>query len=1750
MHKHRWLHRAWNLAFILILIVGLLDVQPASAQTEPPPGKPAPGPDGLTYTYSPETGLLTFVAGSAATPLLDPAQTAGALADVDAGAQVLAQFGAAFGLAHPVEEMRLERVDQHAGGATLRYQQQYQGIPVLGGELLLNRDADGRVLSLNGEVSASLKLRSTRPAISAERARNTAVAGMKAWHGLSASQVQASQPELWVYDPNIFEPGDATPVLTWRMELTPLDAATPARELVLVNAATGRVALHFNQVNTGLPMQEEPQDPAPAQEPPVEERQDPSPTGEPAAENIPDQVLLEDDPPQNAFYVGPDGQDVFGDGTNNDCRAPAMPCRTFWNAIRLAPQSSHIFIQAGIYGERVNIYRYLVLSGGWDAGYSAQDGKSTLISTGPKQTGVTVFNTAFAMRGMVISGFETGLDLKGHNGTFSTEVTDSAIVNNALGVKIDDGTLSLSNSTISQNDTGIFAKALTADVTISYSTIADNHFYGLHNDFYRPGRKIILKNSILARNASSCYIDEGNLVSEGYNVLDASKCGFAYNNPYGNFFPHATDLQGVDPKISPLIDNSYHAILPNSPAVDLVDPLSVCPAHDARYGTRPYGGACDSGAYEYTPAGPAVSLYPYPPANQATQTGVQFLYRPKVIALDGAGSPVGGVAVTFHAPESGASSDFGGQGSSITVVTGEDGVAQTPPVIANQHAGAYAITASLPDGSASLAFQLENGTRNQYVDAANGDDRAGENDCYTASAPCRTPSNAVSHATAQGAILLAAGTYPLANSSDIAVIKLERDMVLSGGWNSDFTGQTGRSTLNSGTNKYGLWVEGKARVFVDRLDFSGNQVGVNMSDGKVDINASNLVHNNTGASVQEFGNLTITNSAITDNKQGVYNAGVLSLTNDNLSNNICYPRNLSGCQGNTGLHNSRTGTALLVNVTMAYNRAFDYYIPEAPLWRYSGGGITNDSGQVRMANSIVAGNLSRYNPDCYGGIISLGHNLIGNGGGCNFQTAEGDVVGTWHQPVDPLLGRAGNYGGELESVPLLAGSPAVDSANPDFCPAADLRGEPRPAGAGCDMGAFEGSLGDAPIPDILTFTAAGTDNLPHNLLCQTPTTDCTGGDNPQADAVHAHIINIYQMYADLHGRRSMDDAGMAVISTVESAAAQDNAFWNGLQLAFGPNFLADDVIAHEYTHGVTQYSSNLLNFYQSGAIAESLSDVWGEYYDQTNGMGNDTPEVKWLAGEDLPIGAVRSMSNPPQFGQPDSMSSKYYSKDLYDNGSIHANSGVNNKAVYLMVDGGTFNKLTVAPIGWSKTLAVYYYAQTRLLTSGAGYDDLYTAVNQSCAMLTGSDAGITAQDCGQVRKALDAVRMSQSHIKGFNPSASYCPSSTDRSLVNLFYDGFEDGADQWSFGPSYAKVQQWSIAPGATRFQYAASGEHAMYGDDSIPVNDNSETYVEMKTGITIPQKGKTMLFFTHAFGFEYFKYRGKTYYIDGGKLLYTIDDGKTWKDAKNLFSAGKNYPGKLYYYEYQGWNPLAGLYAFGGDSHGYVDSRYDLTRLAGKTVRFRWVIGIDSTNYYLGWMVDDVAIYACIGKPGVPALNAPANNSISTSYTPLLNWKDASNAVSYDVQVALDKAFTSLVVDQAGLSLSQYALEDPLQPNTRYYWRARTTNAAGITSKWSSARTLRTAMLTPVLQSPLDGAVTEGKRPVFEWGATPGATSYSIQVSRYASFKSNTISATAKTNTYTASKNLTSGTLYYWRVRANGGNTSAWSLPASFTVP
>jgi hypothetical protein len=472
---------------------------------------------------------------------------------------------------------------------------------------------------------------------------------------------------------------------------------------------------------------------------------------------------------------------------------------------------------------------------------------------------------------------------------------------------------------------------------------------------------------------------------------------------------------------------------------------------------------------------------------------------------------------------------------------------------------------------------------------------------------------------------------------------------------------------------------------------------------------------------------------------------------------------------------------------------------------------------------------------------------------------------------------------------------------------------------------------------------------------------------------HTNAGLTYDFYWNYHGRDSLDDHGMIMRSIVHYGTGYNNSFWDGVYGAVvygdGQTFpLATDAVAHELTHGVTEYESGLFYYYQSGAINESFSDLWGEFVDRVSGTGASDPY--WLLGQDLfPGGASRSMSNPPAppYYDPDKMTSSYYYLGTDDEGGVHTNSGVNNKAVYLMTAGGSFNGYTIAGLGITKVAKIYYEVQTHLLISGSDYADLYDALYQGCLNLLGT-SGIVTSDCQQVRNATLAVEMNLQPSPGYNAKAPLCAGG--QSAVNTFFDNLEGGAGNWSFG-TYSGTSRWQYDAPPAYGRFAHSGIHFLYADDFPP--EISDSYAAMNTNVLVP--ANAYLHFAHAYGFEDPDY-------DGGVVEYRIDGGGTWNDAGSLF-INNGYGGTV---RVGTSNPLGRRPAFVGDSHGYISSRLDLSSLAGQSVRFRWRMGLDSSPliYDWGWWLDDVRIYTCADSP-----------SSSNTYLPLITKSDTTAPAS-----------------------------------------------------------------------------------------------------------------------------------------------------------
>ena len=356
------------------------------------------------------------------------------------------------------------------------------------------------------------------------------------------------------------------------------------------------------------------------------------------------------------------------------------------------------------------------------------------------------------------------------------------------------------------------------------------------------------------------------------------------------------------------------------------------------------------------------------------------------------------------------------------------------------------------------------------------------------------------------------------------------------------------------------------------------------------------------------------------------------------------------------------------------------------------------------------------------------------------------------------------------------------------------------------------------------YTANSTWSLPGSLV---GVEEVAPAGDADATAAYDFAGDTYDYFLTEHGRDSYDGLGAPLVSTVHycpgaTSCPYQNAFWDGVQMVYGEGFSkADDVDAHELTHAVTEHTANLYYYMQSGALNESFSDMFGEAVDLWNTdrgdptrRGNDTAAVRWLMGEDVPgLGAIRNMMNPNQFGDPGKTSdTQYYCDSVYgDNGGVHTNSGVPNHAFALSVDGGTYNGITVSGIGLRKAAQIQYRVLTQYLTSAADFLDYYDAVGQACGDLVGGAAGITASDCQQVRRALDAVQIAAPALCNQAVVPDLCPAGKVAS--NLFFDDFESGLGNWSLTQTAGYAgDQWALSSG-----YATSGTHMLMAPDPSP---------------------------------------------------------------------------------------------------------------------------------------------------------------------------------------------------------------------------------------------------------------------------------------------------------------------------------------------
>jgi Zn-dependent metalloprotease len=288
--------------------------------------------------------------------------------------------------------------------------------------------------------------------------------------------------------------------------------------------------------------------------------------------------------------------------------------------------------------------------------------------------------------------------------------------------------------------------------------------------------------------------------------------------------------------------------------------------------------------------------------------------------------------------------------------------------------------------------------------------------------------------------------------------------------------------------------------------------------------------------------------------------------------------------------------------------------------------------------------------------------------------------------------------------------------------------------------------------DRTIYDAKHTENLPGTLVRR------EGGQAKGGISVseaYDYSGSTYKFYKDIFDRNSIDTRGMKLDSTVHYGEDYNNAFWNGTQMVYGDGdgeifqrfTKSIDVIGHELTHGVTQYEAALEYEGQPGALNESFSDVFGSLVKQ-HALKQTADEADWLIGVGLFTNkikgvALRSMKDPgsayndPTIGkdpQPGHM--KNYVKTSSDNGGVHINSGIPNRAFYLVA-------IELGGYSWEKAGKIWYIALTERLRESSNFQKTANITYEVAGMLYGK----SSHEQNAIKKAWDQVGIKIKGVK-------------------------------------------------------------------------------------------------------------------------------------------------------------------------------------------------------------------------------------------------------------------------------------------------------------------------------------------------------------------------------------------------------------------
>ena len=340
-------------------------------------------------------------------------------------------------------------------------------------------------------------------------------------------------------------------------------------------------------------------------------------------------------------------------------------------------------------------------------------------------------------------------------------------------------------------------------------------------------------------------------------------------------------------------------------------------------------------------------------------------------------------------------------------------------------------------------------------------------------------------------------------------------------------------------------------------------------------------------------------------------------------------------------------------------------------------------------------------------------------------------------------------------------------------------------------------------------------------------TSTTNDDQYALDA-HWGAEMTYDYFWNVHARNSIDGLGFKLVSYIHYDNNYVNAFWDGSRMTYGDGngtsitaLTTMAIAGHEISHGLTSNTANLVYSYESGALNESFSDIFGVAID----FWARPSQADWEMGDEIYTSGTnyfRSMSNPNAKGDPDTYMGTNYYTGTADNGGVHTNSGVQNFWFYLLVNGGTGtndngDSYSVAPLGLDTAARIAFRNLTVYLGRNSQHSDArFYAIKAATDLYGACSPAVIA-----TTNAWHAVGVGTAYVPGvsanFTTSDSigckfpHAVSFTNQSNNASAYSwNFGDGNTSTATNPSHT----YTSGPGPFNVTLLANG--GTCGQDSI----------------------------------------------------------------------------------------------------------------------------------------------------------------------------------------------------------------------------------------------------------------------------------------------------------------------------------------------